>query len=368
MKILYIGVYKDGTGWGNSALNNILALDSVGVDVVCRAIKLNNKEIELPERIKELEAKEIGGCTHVIQHVLPHMMEYDGRLKNIGFIELEMDGLNYNWRDYLSTMDEVWVPCSDNKFVLEKNGINNSFVVPHTFDISKFQKSYQPILTKDNNFIFYFIGEFTRRKNLSALIRAFHTEFDPSEPAELLIKTSISGMSAEQSKEKIKQFCAEIKNGLKVYPKLENYKPEIILTESLDEEMYFGLHSSCDCIVSPSYGEAWSIPTFEAMGLGKGVIASNTGGFKEYLNYKTGFPISGQQIPCFGMMDTLPDIYTAKEKCFLINQIDLQNCMRDVYENRNLIKERAKNGIEKVYEFSYEKIGNLMKEKLENNG
>ena len=34
MKVLYIGNYNDGTGWGNACLNNILALDRAGIDVV----------------------------------------------------------------------------------------------------------------------------------------------------------------------------------------------------------------------------------------------------------------------------------------------------------------------------------------------
>ena len=38
MKVLYIGNYKDGTGWANACLNNILALDGAGVDVAPRAI------------------------------------------------------------------------------------------------------------------------------------------------------------------------------------------------------------------------------------------------------------------------------------------------------------------------------------------
>ena len=40
MKVLYIGNYRDGTGWANACINNILALDSVGVDVVPRAIPI----------------------------------------------------------------------------------------------------------------------------------------------------------------------------------------------------------------------------------------------------------------------------------------------------------------------------------------
>jgi len=364
MKVLYVGVYQDGTGWGNAALNNILALDAAGVDVVCRPIKLNNKKIELPERIKELEAKEIDGCTHCIQHLLPNMMEYNGNLKNIGFVALESDGLNYNWKDHLSLMDDIWVPCGANQHTLHKHGLKSE-VIPHAFDITKFQRSYQPILTKDNNFIFYFVGEFSRRKNLASLIRAFHTVFDPSESVELLIKTSIDGATATEAKQKIADFAREIKAGLKIFPNPENYKAEIIITESLSEEAYYGLHISCDCIVSPSYGEAWSIPTFEAMALGKGVIAGNTGGFRQYLDYENSIVVGGTTVPCFGMMDTLPDIYTANENWFLINQLDLQNNMRAVYDNRSILSPLGRNGIARAYDFSYESIGNLMKEKLE---
>lgn len=34
MKVLYLGHYRERSGWANAAINNILALDSVGVDVV----------------------------------------------------------------------------------------------------------------------------------------------------------------------------------------------------------------------------------------------------------------------------------------------------------------------------------------------
>ena len=43
MKVLYIGHYKDGTGWGGAAIDNILALDAVGVKVVPRAITFESE-------------------------------------------------------------------------------------------------------------------------------------------------------------------------------------------------------------------------------------------------------------------------------------------------------------------------------------
>ena len=59
MKVLYIGCYRDGTGWAQAAIDYILAMDSAGIDVVPRAIKLNSNNPELPKRILELEKNRI---------------------------------------------------------------------------------------------------------------------------------------------------------------------------------------------------------------------------------------------------------------------------------------------------------------------
>ena len=55
MKVLYIGCYRDGTGWANAAINYILSLDAAGVYVVPKFVKLNEIEGQVPKRIEELE-------------------------------------------------------------------------------------------------------------------------------------------------------------------------------------------------------------------------------------------------------------------------------------------------------------------------
>ena len=81
MKVLYLGNWRDGTGWGNAAQGYILSLDAAGIDVVPRHIKLNDREIEVPERILELERRSHKNCDVVIQHVLPHYLDYNGSEK-----------------------------------------------------------------------------------------------------------------------------------------------------------------------------------------------------------------------------------------------------------------------------------------------
>ena len=68
MKILYIGHFREAGGWSNAAIDFSLALDSVGIDVVCRDIKLTNKQSEVPDRIKELEQKTIDNVDYCIQN------------------------------------------------------------------------------------------------------------------------------------------------------------------------------------------------------------------------------------------------------------------------------------------------------------
>lgn len=63
MKVLYIGCYRDGTGWGQAAIDYILSLDAAGIDVVPRPIKLNDRQINLPKRISELEQKTLQALT-----------------------------------------------------------------------------------------------------------------------------------------------------------------------------------------------------------------------------------------------------------------------------------------------------------------
>ena len=81
MKVLYIGCYRDGTGWGNAATNYILAMDAAGIDVVPRPVKLNQNQISVTKRILELEEKDSFGCDVCIQHTLPHLMDYAPKFK-----------------------------------------------------------------------------------------------------------------------------------------------------------------------------------------------------------------------------------------------------------------------------------------------
>ena len=145
MKVLYIGCYREGTGWGTAAVDYILAMDSVGIDVRCRPLKLNNSNPCLPDRVVELESKDITNCDVCVQHVLPHHMEYNSAFKkNIALYVTETSSFQYSiWPQRINQLDKAWVPCQHSLQASLNSGVEIPIsVIPHATDSSKFEKSF----------------------------------------------------------------------------------------------------------------------------------------------------------------------------------------------------------------------------------
>ena len=357
MKILYIGHYRDGTGWGNAALNNILAMDAAGIKVVPRAVTYEVQDREYPDRIKKLEKQDQSDCDIVVQHTLPSNYVYDASYnKNIGCFCIESDNLKpTGWVEHLNLMDEVWVACRTNKIIAEESGVTVPIkVVPYSLDLDKYQNPEgNQIDSLQNNFTFGFVGEFVERKNLKALVRAFHMEFDPKEPVNLFIKTSRTNLEGAQ------KYLEHIKNGLKIR---SAYKEEIVVAGMLPEKDYISVLNQIDCFVMPSRGEAFCIPGLECMALGKPAIYTKGTG----MDYLVGYPVEAHKTPCFGAVDAMSYIDTAESNWLEIDVIKLAKTMREVYHNydRERVSKKCKAAAANL---SHEKVGKIIKDYLNDN-
>ena len=366
MKVLYISNFFDSTGWSHAAIDYVLALDSIGVDVTCRNIKLNDKNGEVPEKLWNLLNKKHTDYDIVIQQVLPHMMDYNGRVKNVGLFFSETSGFpTNNWTEKLNCMDAVIVSTKKQENVCLLSGINTkTFTVPVPCDINKYTK-YPALNIPKDGFVFYFIGELSRRKNISALIKAFHCEFDKEEPVSLLLKLS-GNNNPDIIANQAGNLIEEIKKGLKIYPEISDYKKEIIITDHCSDADIMSIHSSCDCFVMPSYGEGWNIPAFDALAMGNTPIYTSFAGMDEYLDISIGYPVDSQEDIMFGMFYSIPGIYTAKETGRSICIPKLQRAMREAYTEKEIRKIKSENGINSIYKYSYENVGKKFKRILEN--
>ena len=371
MKVLYIGCYRDGTGWGNAATNYILAMDAAGIDVVPRPVKLNQNQISVTKRILELEEKDSFGCDVCIQHTLPHLMDYAPKFKkNIGLYATETSNfIDSDWSRKINMLDEAWVINNQMVQASKNSGVEIPIkVVPHSCDFSKFERSYKKMdfTRTEGNFVFYTIADLNKRKNIEAFITAFHAEFDPSEPVSILIKSYKYGLSADETALKIRDMCNDVKFGLKKFKNINDYKEDLIVTSFISDEDICRIHNSCDCFVTSSYGEAWCIPAFDAMGFGKTPICTNVGGMADFIG-NAGFLVEGAMEPVHGMTDTFPDLFTGNEDWCSVSIQGLRECMRHVYENQESLKKMKRKGLEQAYEYSHENIGNLIKELLNAN-
>lgn len=370
MKLLYIGHYREGTGWSRAAQDLILAAHSAGIDVVCRNIKLTNSNPVIDPIVSILEQKSLDNIDYCIQHVLPHHMVGTTKFrKNIAYFVGESSSIKYSgWLNNLLSMDEIWVPNETLKNNLISDGIINPIKkVHHAFDLSKYDNINAQINFGNDNYKykFYYIGELNDRKNIETIIRCFHAEFQPWEPVCLILKIKRFGVHSQELKQHVHKVCDNVKKEMRLYKNLDQYHSEIIITEDMTDEQVMILHSSCDCFVSPSHGEGWSIPAFDAMCLGKTPICSDEGGPAEFIdknNYSTGRRISGTETICNHSDAAFPTIFTGRELWFTPNEIEIRNSMRYYYENKHLSSKE--DAIKHSQKFSHKNIGNIIKDYL----
>jgi len=377
MKILYIGHYKEFGGWGQAATDQILALDSAGVDVVCRNVTLTTDKKDVPSRILELEGKNTDDCDICIQHVLPHHIVKTNKFKkNIAFTEIESTSIKHlNWLEHLKLVDEIWVPNNDLKQSLCEDGITQKIcVIPHTTDMKKYSKQYPQIKfpNADNTFKFYYIGDLNDRKNLEGVVTCFHSEFDKYEDVLLVLKTKKFGHSKQQLNDIVDKICSQVKEKIRIYPDKRDYKKDILISEEITGEQLLQIHKSCDCFLCPSHGEAWSIPSFDAMAFGNTPICSNFGGPKEFIdksNWRTGTLVNGVYSTCKCSDSAFPDMFTGKEYWFQPCERQIRNQMRKYYESwkKNPISYKARNqsaGMKTADKFSYKNVAAKMVEAI----
>jgi glycosyltransferase involved in cell wall biosynthesis len=366
IKVLYIGHYKESSGWGRVTRDNILALDSANINLVTRSVDFQ-PTAQLPKRILELEQQKPEGCNICIQHVLPNYMVYSGEFdKNIGVFELETTNIKHtSWISHLNLMDEIWVPCTSMLSIVDDGVTAPVSVIPHACNSSIYDKRYPTLNIEKakNKFVFYFIGEFNRRKHIASIIRAFHTEFRPEEPVELVLKVNKPGTDEKKLSTEVIEFISQIKDNLRIYPNKEDYKQEIIITVDISSEDILRLHSTCNCFVCSSFGEAWCHPAFEAMAMGNIVVSSKVGGIADYIQHEhNGFLIGGRHEPVFGQYETVPEFGTSREQWFNVDINELAQYMRTAYATDTT--ELQTNAKQQAKKYDYYFIGQQMREKL----
>ena len=370
MKVSYISAVNNMSGYANAARNNIAALMETGVSV--EAIPLSFEPFQadlglLGKKIENITVNKITGNINLI-HTTPNIWHkyIDSNKVNIGYCAWETTQLPVDWVRQINQMTEVWCPSQYNVEVFKNSGVNIPVVcIPHTFNNELYKQevvkvNFQHIV--QDNFIFYSIFQWHVRKNPLALLKAYLTEFTDKDNVCLMIKSYITNPNNPAEKEKIKAEIKEIKSRLylKSYPKI------LLITDLLSRCQIRALHELGHCYLSFHASEGWGICPSEAALAGKPTIATDYSGTQEFIFKKadtqTGYPISYQLTPCYGMPW---ETYDGHQSWADINILEARQQMRYCYEHPEETKQiglKAQQWIEQ--NLSWLKVGNLMKERL----
>ncbi|KKM73418.1 hypothetical protein LCGC14_1410730 [marine sediment metagenome] len=217
--ILFIGNYRSAGGWAEACINYIHALSTTKHNITIRPVYMDSTHTEyIDPRLLMLEQNRYDKYDIIIQKVLPNILEFTVPAKrNIHLCVFETANLKYTgWPRYINFMDELWVPSEQEKLDRVNDKINIPInIVKEPIDTDKFTYEYDQTNWRKfglhDNFVFYFIGEYIPRKNIKALLTAFHREFSTNEPVDLLIKTNKGNMDMRKLASQIDQDLAKIK-------------------------------------------------------------------------------------------------------------------------------------------------------------
>lgn len=366
MDIRYVAPCFDSSGYSEAARNNIVALTRAGVNVLPKPISFEKQYTNLGEKgelvTSLIEKNKLLNPKVQIIHCTPE--NYSQYIQkgcyNIGYAAWETSKLPANWAKYFNTLNEVWVPSTYNVKVFRDSGVTVPVtLIPHPF--SEDTNSAAPIIKKVNNeYIFYSIFQWLERKNPIGLLKAYLTEFTAADNVVLIMKTFQFSHNNSIEVERIKETIKGIKD--KLY--LSSYPRVLLITDLLSSSQMKGLHRSSDCYVHLHRSEGFGIPVAEAMFEGKPVITTNYGGVTDFVtNNETGYLIDSTEIPVYGM--PWP-IYTGDMIWAEPDILHARKVMREVFTNQEAAALVGKRGQQYVKDnLSFEKVGQLMKDRLE---
>ncbi len=372
--ILFVGPYRQHDGWGNAAVQYLRALRQTGYRISARPVYLNNQAgYNHEDEFDDLENNRFDSYDVVIQNCLPSCFRYYGGIKNIGLAYFESTIGHTPWPASINILDTMWVSSEFEKNMLVNNNVDIDVdVLPIPCDEDKYKEDYTYDDIQKNHrheFKFYFIGEFIGRKNLKALIIAFHREFLLNEQVRLILKLNRFGMNADEILFNAQNGINTTKQTMQLFPHLDMYRPEIIIPTYLSEYDLYGLHTECDCFVMPSNGEAHCMPAFDSIMFGSYPLVNANSSMTEYISDDMGGLIDSRKCPAIAADRPLPFLYNGRDTWYEIDVLNLQEHMRQAFEqhvkNPGLKEERRQFAMKNILpNYSYQAIAEKMVKSL----
>jgi 2-polyprenyl-3-methyl-5-hydroxy-6-metoxy-1,4-benzoquinol methylase len=353
LSLVYYGHVFDATGYGEAARGYVRALHAAGVRLSVVNLNKNQPQVR-DDLVESLTNRRGDGDFHLFHGIPSQWARLAFPLRNaIGMTVWETDTMPLQWRNALSHVLEVWLPCEFNVAVFKRDLRTPIVKLPHVVvdrrvngdarDASSFLN-----VTPDD-FVVYGVFEWQERKCphevLSAYLQAFAAERDTV----LIIKTNPG--AADVAARALASARAQTSSQARIS----------IRAEAWSEAELEAVHRRGDAYISLHRGEGWCYPLFEAASRGTPVVATAFGGPLEYLKPEFAHLVPYQLAPVRQpylyyhptMRWAQPEVGAASGK------------LRWIYEHRDEARQRAAGAVEQIREsYSAERVGATARDSL----
>lgn len=343
--IKYISPFLDISTYDAGSAHYIKALhEHTSIPLTIQDFSFEKRQFQAQserDTCKSLIEKTINYNVKIIHTPPPYYSKLkEPGIKNIGFLYWETTHIPDSWvKEINKNLDAQFVCCQYTKKALIESGVKIPvIVIPHGFDFgNKPSKKHSPVFGFDKNtYKFYSIAQWTERKNLIGLLKAYLTGFTPKDKVLLVMKTYLNDYSPDNFQQ-IKQGIEMIKMSIRQNSKCKDYFPPIaLISRFLSPEEMWNLHSECDCLISPHRGEGAGLVHAEAMAASNPVISTALGGNTEFMDKNNSFLIPYSLTPVIGMpwiKEYESDMYWAEPDIY-----EFKNAMRFAYENKKAVQ------------------------------
>jgi len=268
------GAVKENTGFAITTRGIAQGLQNNGWDVKITEGGGSSPNFELDVKINNMLKKETSNNLAFINHMPANAFEIasecNAKYKMIYF-PFELSHMTYDIVGNLNRLADVYVcPTKFVENIARKSGVLNTAVIPLASDIDI--KAQPRDLETTKSYKFLMLGNLgDKRKNLKLTVKAFITAFTGNDDVCLVLKSTPGHRDSDPSE----YIASEL---------LGRVNPPEIKVVHYDEHDVAPYFAACDCLLMPSLAEGWGHPVFQALKFGMPIIASNYGGYLEFIN------------------------------------------------------------------------------------
>jgi len=276
------------TGYGNHSREIYRALKRAGWRVNLfsmedpRKYDNSNKHEIYPELVADIAELKRQPCIHI----QPPPNTVIGSAYDILYTTFESATLHPGAVNRLRLFKEVWVPCKYNLKAIKKAKVMRmpAYVMPEGVDTNIYKPGY-PGTEKykyHNYFKVLYIGDWSQRKGVEKLIKAFQTA-DLGRPGMLTMKVNYQGDNDIHSRAVMNCDCIKWKNEVEQVG-VKNIK---LVKDFVSNEELVKMYNTADVYAILTMGEGWSLTVSQAMACGVPVITTNASGHLDFCSKST---------------------------------------------------------------------------------